>query len=112
MLIAKAAHVGVVISGAVMVKHEDGTTGTYSAGDAYAVSPGHDAWGDLDSPAGSVPGKLDVRSSVRGENDRTRFRHVPQQLVDRPKDFLCLGWSWIGRLGTSSRDALGRASTA
>ena len=27
-----------------MIEHEDGTTGTYSAGDAYAVSPGHDAW--------------------------------------------------------------------
>ena len=27
-----------------MVEHEDGTTGAYSAGDAYAGSPGHDAW--------------------------------------------------------------------
>ena len=40
----QATHLGVVVSGSVMVEHEDGTTGTYSAGDAYAVSPGHDAW--------------------------------------------------------------------
>ena len=40
----QATHLGVVVSGSVMIEHEDGTTGTYSAGDAYAVSPGHDAW--------------------------------------------------------------------
>ncbi|MDE1046771.1 MAG: hypothetical protein OR995_04895 [Candidatus Nanopelagicales bacterium] len=40
----QATHLGVVVSGSVMVEHEDGTTGAYSAGDAYAGSPGHDAW--------------------------------------------------------------------
>ena len=40
----QATHLGVVVSGSVMIEHEDGTTGAYSAGDAYAVSPGHDAW--------------------------------------------------------------------
>ena len=40
----QAAHVGVVIFGVVITEREDGTTGRYFAGDAYAVSSGHEAW--------------------------------------------------------------------
>jgi hypothetical protein len=37
-------HVGVVGSGSLVVKHEDGTEVELSAGDAYVIEPGHDAW--------------------------------------------------------------------
>ena len=40
----RAAHVGGAIFGVVITEREDGTAGRYSAGDAYAVSSGHDAW--------------------------------------------------------------------
>lgn len=43
-------HVGYAVSGSIMVEHEDGTKGTVSAGQAYRIKPGHDAWveGDED----------------------------------------------------------------
>ena len=37
-------HVGYVASGRLGVAHEDGSTVTLSPGDAYRISPGHDAW--------------------------------------------------------------------
>jgi hypothetical protein len=37
-------HVGVVQSGRLHVKHEDGTEGEAGPGDAYVIEPGHDAW--------------------------------------------------------------------
>ena len=33
-----------VIFGVVITEREDATTGRYFAGDAYAVSSGHEAW--------------------------------------------------------------------
>ncbi len=36
-------HVGVVQSGRLHVKHDDGTEGEAGAGDAYVIEPGHDA---------------------------------------------------------------------
>jgi hypothetical protein len=41
-------HVGVVSSGRLNVAHEDGSQATLSAGDAYRIAPGHDAWVDGD----------------------------------------------------------------
>jgi hypothetical protein len=43
-------HVGYVASGRLGVAHEDGSTATLTAGDAYRIAPGHDAWveGDED----------------------------------------------------------------
>ncbi|MFL5911412.1 MAG: cupin domain-containing protein [Gaiellaceae bacterium] len=43
-------HVGVVGSGTLTVKHEDGTEMELSAGDAYVIEPGHDAWVKGDEP--------------------------------------------------------------
>jgi hypothetical protein len=43
-------HVGVVQSGRLVVKHEDGTEGEVGAGDAYVIEPGHDAWVVGDEP--------------------------------------------------------------
>lgn len=43
-------HVGVVGSGRLVVRHDDGTELTLSAGDAYVIEPGHDAWVDGDEP--------------------------------------------------------------
>jgi hypothetical protein len=40
----QAHHVGVLISGAMHVKHDDGSEGDIGAGDAYEIRPGHDAW--------------------------------------------------------------------
>ncbi len=37
-------HVGVVQSGRLHVKHDDGTEGEAGPGDAYVIEPGHDAW--------------------------------------------------------------------
>src|SRR5215211_4493134 len=41
-------HVGVVQSGKIVVQHEDGTEAELSAGMAYVIEPGHDAWVDGD----------------------------------------------------------------
>ena len=40
----QAHHVGVLVSGALHVAHEDGTEADLKAGDAYEILPGHDAW--------------------------------------------------------------------
>jgi hypothetical protein len=37
-------HVGVVQSGRLIVKHEDGSEAEIAPGDAYVIEPGHDAW--------------------------------------------------------------------
>ncbi|MGA1159212.1 MAG: cupin domain-containing protein [Candidatus Nanopelagicaceae bacterium] len=37
-------HTGIIVEGAIHVVCDDGSEATYSAGDAYAISPGHDAW--------------------------------------------------------------------
>lgn len=37
-------HIGVVISGRIKVRMNDGTEMEYGPGDAYSVSPGHDGW--------------------------------------------------------------------
>src|SRR5215210_3180112 len=40
----QARHVGVVHSGRMAVKHEDGTEVEIGPGEAYVIEPGHDAW--------------------------------------------------------------------
>ena len=40
----QARHVGVVQSGQLAVRHEDGTELELGPGDAYIIEPGHDAW--------------------------------------------------------------------
>jgi hypothetical protein len=40
----EARHVGVVQSGKLHIKHDDGTETDLAAGDAYVIEPGHDAW--------------------------------------------------------------------
>ena len=47
----KAKHLGVLAEGSITCLHDDGTKVTYSAGDAYAINPGHDAWVEGDKPA-------------------------------------------------------------
>jgi hypothetical protein len=37
-------HVGVVQSGRMVVKHEDGSEVELGPGEAYVIEPGHDAW--------------------------------------------------------------------
>ena len=43
-------HVGVVGSGQLVIKHEDGTELELNPGDAYVIEPGHDAWVVGDEP--------------------------------------------------------------
>ena len=40
----QAHHVGTVVAGSMHVVHEDGTEQDITAGDAYVIEPGHDAW--------------------------------------------------------------------
>ena len=40
----QARHVGVVHSGRLAIKHEDGTEVEIGPGEAYVIEPGHDAW--------------------------------------------------------------------
>ena len=40
----QARHVGIVHSGRLAVRHDDGTELEISTGDAYIIEPGHDAW--------------------------------------------------------------------
>jgi hypothetical protein len=47
----QAKHLGVIVSGSIRATHNDGTDVTYTAGDAYAIAPGHDAWVVGDEPA-------------------------------------------------------------
>jgi class 3 adenylate cyclase len=47
-------HVGVAISGAAMVRMDDGTELRISAGDVFDIPPGHDQWVVSDEPAVSI----------------------------------------------------------
>jgi hypothetical protein len=40
----QARHTGIVQSGSMLVRSDDGTEVTYAAGDAFVMEPGHDAW--------------------------------------------------------------------
>jgi hypothetical protein len=43
-------HKGYVVRGTMVVQGEDGSETTMSAGDAYVIEPGHDAWVQGDEP--------------------------------------------------------------
>ena len=49
----QAHHVGVIVSGAMHVVHNDGTETDITAGCGYVIEPGHDAWvvGDTEAVA-------------------------------------------------------------
>ncbi len=47
----KATHTGIITEGTIHCVCDDGSEATYTAGDAYAISPGHDAWVVGDKPA-------------------------------------------------------------
>jgi quercetin dioxygenase-like cupin family protein len=40
----QAEHLGYAISGRIRIEHEDGTTADIGPGDAYVITPGHQAW--------------------------------------------------------------------
>ena len=44
-------HVGLMQSGRLVVKHDDGTEAEVGPGQAYVIEPGHDAWVVGDEPA-------------------------------------------------------------
>lgn len=43
-------HIGYVVSGALHVEHDDGSTGDVAGGSVYRIAPGHDAWVVGDDP--------------------------------------------------------------
>jgi hypothetical protein len=43
-------HIGVVGSGRLAIKHDDGTEMEFGPGNAYLIEPGHDAWVVGDEP--------------------------------------------------------------
>ena len=47
----QAHHVGVVVSGAMHIVHDDGTELELTEGTAYVIEPGHDAWVVGNGPA-------------------------------------------------------------
>ena len=47
----QVSHVGYMISGQIMVRLDDGTEQTISAGQSYTIPPGHDAWVVGNEPA-------------------------------------------------------------
>ena len=47
----QATHTGIIVEGTVHWICDDWSADTYSAGEAYAISPGHDAWVVGDKPA-------------------------------------------------------------
>jgi hypothetical protein len=46
----EARHLGVIVSGRIHVKCDDGTEGEAGTGEVYAIEPGHDAWVVGDEP--------------------------------------------------------------
>ena len=40
----QASHLGLILSGEIHCVHDDDDEVTYSAGDAYSIASGHDAW--------------------------------------------------------------------
>ena len=40
----QARHVGVLVSGRIAVRQDDGSEGEIGSGEAYVIDPGHDAW--------------------------------------------------------------------
>jgi quercetin dioxygenase-like cupin family protein len=48
--LCQASHVGYCISGQSMVRLEDGSQMTISAGDFYSIPPGHDGWVEGNEP--------------------------------------------------------------
>ena len=46
----QAAHLGYAVSGTIHIAATDGTEADISAGDAYRLAPGHDAWVVGDEP--------------------------------------------------------------
>ena len=40
----QATHTGIIVAGTIHCVCDDSSEATYKAGDAYAISPGHDAW--------------------------------------------------------------------
>ena len=46
----QVAHAGLILSGRLTVRMDDGQEKTFGPGDAHVVSPGHDAWVVGDEP--------------------------------------------------------------
>ena len=44
-------HIGYVVSGALHVKHDDGSEQDLTPGQVYRIAPGHDAWNSGQEPA-------------------------------------------------------------
>ena len=70
-------HVGVVHSGRLAIKHEDGTEVEIGPGEAYVIEPGHDAWVVGDEELTFIDVSPQIEGYAKGESARgggTRVR--------------------------------------
>ena len=64
-------HVGVIQSGRMALKHEDGTEVELTPGNAYVIEPGHDAWVVGDEPVVSYEFESQAAEEyARGQGSR------------------------------------------
>jgi hypothetical protein len=68
----QAAHTGLVLSGRLGIRMDDGTEAEFGPGDAHVVGPGHDAW-----VVGNQPCVLIDVAVAQAEPDRTRVANCP-----------------------------------
>jgi hypothetical protein len=61
----RARHVGVVHSGRLAIKHEDGTEVEIGPGEAYVIEPGHDAWWSATSGSSDSSSSRERRRNTR-----------------------------------------------
>src|SRR5579859_6107700 len=69
----QARHVGIVQAGTMHVVHDDGTEADLTAGDAYVIEPGHDAWITSSEPFCRVRVRVAVGRGVRARVTYVRF---------------------------------------
>ena len=58
----QATYTGIMVEDAIHCVCDDGSEATYTAGDAYAISPGHDAW-----VVGGKPAVVNEFAGIWGE---------------------------------------------
>ena len=64
----QARHVGVVESGRLRVRHDDGTESELAPGEAYVIEPGHDAWVIGDEPVVVVSTEVSFSVCIDGHS--------------------------------------------
>ena len=85
----QAHHVGVIVSGAMHIRHDDGSESDITSGMAYVIEPDHDAWviGDVPAVAFEFDSSTAQRSPSRPREPRWlthRWRTQSLRFSERP----------------------------